>query len=278
MPEYFPRLLMSRRKVVAGSLSIVGAVVLVIALFVGWYVISASGLVDGTSEIATGTFYLGQTITGSSSCSGSFCPSSTPSGTSTYYQAGLNDTGRIYALMQILVLVALVLGIIGGALLFMAGNGRPQSAATYLILVALFLAVFAPVGLLVLQPKALTDDNYGHGNTSGPAPESSFFGSCSGTACGSGGGSISEVGTWGPGIGWYLALAAFGLFLVALVVGSTSPGRPAPSAGQPATGRVTTAQAQGPQPIPQLIACRTCGRVYALGQFSFCSNCGAKLG
>jgi uncharacterized membrane protein len=33
-----------------------------------------------------------------------------------------------------------------------------------------------------------------------------------------------------------------------------------------------------PPPPAPMIACKSCGRVYTLGQFGFCPNCGSKLG
>lgn len=272
---------MDTKKSIAGSLSIAASVVLIVTLFMSWYVVSASGSYLGTSYSAVETFDLGQTISATSSCSGSFCPSSTPSNTSTYSAAGLNDTGRLYALMQIVVIIGAIFGVMGGGVLFATGNNKVRLLATYLILVAVILAIFAPVGLAVLQPIALSND-YSHGNATQSGPATSYFGSCSGTACSNGGGQFYEVGNWGPGLGWYLAIFAFGLFLTSVVIAfprsggivASSTAAAPETASAPPVGNIQMSS----QLVPQLIACRNCGRVFGVGQFSFCPNCGAKLG
>ena len=273
---------MDTMKSVAGSLSIAASVVLIVTLFVGWYVVSASGSNSGTTFNGVETFDLGQTVSVSISCSGFYCPSSTPSNTTTYSAAGLNNTGHLYALMQIVVLIGAIFGIIGGLVLLLTGQNKYRSWATYLILVAVILAIFAPVGLAVLQPTTLSHDNYSRGNGTQASPATSFFGSCSGTSCSNGGGQVNEMGNWGPGLGWYLAIFAFGLFLTSVLLASPRSSRTVASTAPAASGTASAPQVDGshmsPQLLPQLIACRNCGRVYGVGQFLFCPNCGAKLG
>ena len=238
---------MYTRNSVAGSLSIAAAVVLIVALFLGWYAISATLLHPGSRVLTTTTFHLGQTLSESSSCSGLElgCPSPT-STSSTYSGAGLNDTGHLYAVMEVAVVIGVLLGIIGGGLLLTLRKGKPPSWATYLILAALVMAVVAPVGLSVLQPSALSNDSYAKGMPASAA--TSFVGSCNETTCAPPNELFGVSESWGPGAGWYLAFVAIVLFLASLLVARAGPSRSVAS---------STPAASGSTPVPAVEAPRT---------------------
>jgi hypothetical protein len=211
------------RRTVAGSLSIAAALVLILALFMGWYVFSTEATPPGSSYTYTTTFFPGQKITFSNSCSGSHCGPG-GSNSTTYSAARLGDTGRLYALFQIVVVISILLGILAGALMLIGPKGKPPTWGTYLILAALVLALAGPVGLWVVQPVALSHDP-GSDQIHGPSPATSFFGSCSGSSCpGPEFFSVPPVfvyegtASWGPGIGWYLAFGAFALLAASAVV------------------------------------------------------------
>ncbi len=75
--------------------------------------------------------------------------------------------------------------------------------------------------------------------------------------------------------GWGIIVTVFGIILEI---------RARPAAGKPSHDIGPLPAAYGglpplpPSPLPSQIACRSCGRVYLVGQYPFCPNCGQKLG
>lgn len=65
------------------------------------------------------------------------------------------------------------------------------------------------------------------------------------------------------GLGIVLSIVGF----VVLAVGLVGNG----------AGQIGTPPATIPSQIQSGIACKTCGRVYMVGQFTYCPNCGQKL-
>jgi hypothetical protein len=208
---------------IAGALAIVAAVLLLVSVFLGWYVTTFSGSNDGVSVSESATFVPGQTVTYSFSCSGSFaCPASNQT---TYSNLGLNQTGKLYLTTEILLILGFIVGIIGAIVLFVARAGlrARRSIGMALVVLGLIVAIATPTMLLALQPNALHTDSFTNGANSTSSPATSFFGSCSGSACGLSGNTFNASETWGPGIGWYLAIVAFVLFVVALASASRIP-------------------------------------------------------
>ncbi|HEV2317471.1 MAG TPA: hypothetical protein VGV89_07860 [Thermoplasmata archaeon] len=196
-------------KWIAGSLlMLVAGVILLVSIFVSWYAINVSSpqgsaainlLPDNQVTAASPQYSL----------------------TETYSASHLNHTGTLYTSVAALAGLGGAIGIAGGALGF-ALVARPQwrNAVLALGIVALIVAVVAPVVLLASQPGALSTDT-GHSSGffggSGMGPQSSFFGS---TTIG------GATETWGPAIGWYLAFVAGVLALVGALLARSSAASP----------------------------------------------------
>ncbi|MFZ1024242.1 MAG: hypothetical protein WAN87_08910, partial [Thermoplasmata archaeon] len=149
-----------RRRRSVGVLVLVGVILLVASLFVGWWTIQASGF--GITE----TLVLGFPVTNggngvSYECGGNLseftdhCPSP-----ETYSSASLNATGRLYTAIQILVIGGIVLGLLGGVLVLRTGGDGPRRKPTIIFLVlALVLSLVAPAALTLGQPSAMNADH-----------------------------------------------------------------------------------------------------------------------
>ncbi|HKN06061.1 MAG TPA: hypothetical protein VJ021_00450 [Thermoplasmata archaeon] len=186
---------------VGAAIVLVGAILLIAALFTPWYTVQVSS--SGVSE--TQNAYPGLPSTNGTiqyTCSGLPSGISCPSQTS-YNTARENNTGTIAETGFFLIIVGFILGLVGALLGFTSRNkaGRARPAMT-LALVAAIVAI-ATVGMFaVALPTAIGQDNPGH---TGTGPWSSFYGS-------------SSPLTWGPGIGWYLAIGAFVVLLVGMII------------------------------------------------------------
>lgn len=246
---------MAKRGMLGGLLMIIGAILLIVALLTSWYTYSAKTSESFAGNSATGTINLdlhpGSNYVSSSSysCSGpqasSLCPSSTSnscpyvsSSSSNSCPAGnFNKTGALYAVTEYLVIGGLVLGLLAGILAFVSG-GKPgmRKGALALGIIALLLAIATPITLLAAQPGAIKADSSNVPSGSS-GPWSSYFGSCSGSSCGTGGGPNSSA-TWGPSVGWYLSIVAFIVFLLGTMMimrgGKDSSSMAAPMPAQPA--------------------------------------------
>jgi hypothetical protein len=195
---------------IASVIILVGAIVLISALFMPWYSYKTP---VGTGSV-TITFYPGMPGTNGTiqySCSGlPSCPAQT-----SYSTQDLNNTGTIAEVGYYLLIVGFVLGIIG-AIVGIASRSKPRRAHTAvpLAVIALILAIVA-VGLFAAElPTAISNDVKSH---TGSGPWSSFFGSSSGAS-------------WGPAIGWYLAIVAFVFLLVGVIVLAIARREPPPQA------------------------------------------------
>lgn len=238
---------MGKAPMVPFVLALIGAIILLASVAVGWYAwsFSASGSGSGISysSTLTETLYPGDKVVtaSSSTCTGSsYCSSisSSQSNSTTYQKLMLNNTGNLYGAAEGLVIAGGIAGLLGAILLMVSGS-KPSFRKIFLALgvIALILAIAAPMALLAAQPGAIHSDATSHGGTiSGSGPWSSFFGSCSGTACGNNTPQNSSA-TWGPSVGWYLSIVGFVLFLVALLMGwrakpmaaAAAPAMPAPA-------------------------------------------------
>jgi hypothetical protein len=195
-------------RLVAVVIILVGAVLLIAALFTPWY----SYEISGHSASETANFYLGVPSTSGTiqySCSGiSFCQTQT-----SYSQKDLNNSGMIAEAAFFLLIGGLVLGIIAG-LVGMAyrGSSRRTTFAIALALVALILAVSAPGLFAAALPGAISSD-HNLGSPGGNGPWNSFYGSSSTTFLG-----VSATTTWGPALGWYLSIVAVVFLLVGAIL------------------------------------------------------------
>jgi hypothetical protein len=295
---------LSARTTRAGAVALIASVLLLASLFFSWYNISLSTS-NGSQSVAV-NFYPGQAFN-TSTTSGS----STSASTTTYSEAKLPQTGELYMVLEILLVLGSVLGVTGASLLLAAGNDSPsvKSWGTTLVVFVVLMALIGPVMLWVGQPSALANDSYKGttANSQTNSPMSSFFGSNSTSA---------YTANWGPSIGWYLSILAFVMLAisVALVPGSR-PGSEAipepatwdnqraygsnggssesrytqsPSVVQPPNGRNYQAPGSGyssqlpPTPAPppprfQPVGfCTQCGAPRGAGAAT-CFNCGATF-
>jgi hypothetical protein len=210
----------TKRSALGGTLLIVGVALLLVSLFVGWYVVTASGSgsSDGSSFTVGGTAtYYPLNYVETLTCSGSSECFSNTTTTGSWSQGGTGNLAALYDTVSAFVIGGIILGLVAAGLAFASGARRSGLVRT-IAAIAILLAVLAPVLLLAAQPTVL---NGGSGTpSSGSSPRTSFFGSCSGTGCGESlqsGTTLSA--SWGPSIGWYLSLVAIvpllaGLFLV----------------------------------------------------------------
>jgi|HubBroStandDraft_1064217.scaffolds.fasta_scaffold128916_1 hypothetical protein len=214
----------SRRSIVAGILLISGVALLLLTLFVGWYVISAtaSDSIGGQSftEVEQEIFHPLDQVTVSLSCDGSSYCATNSTTTGPYSQAGYNTVGTLYTVVSILVIGGVLAGLASAGLLL---AGRPARArlARILAILSILLVLIAPTLLFAAQPAVLNSESTSSGGsaneTGGSSPRTSFFGSCSAGGCGEGtSNGISLNASWGPSTGWYLDLVA----LVPLLIGA----------------------------------------------------------
>ena len=215
----------------AGVMLLLGAIVLLVSMFVGWYQVSFDGsatiLGTGFSVTSAINFYPGSNAQATLGCSGSsLCPPVT-SETRSYADSGFNNTGHLYEAIQGLILGGFLLGLIGGILAFVVGAGRTNlyTIALFLALVALVLAVAGPAMIAIAGPGAIKSDAPSFYSNNSSGPWNSFWGSCTGSSCGlfgvggiPGGSGVSFTENWGPSAGWYLALIGFVLMLIGFVV------------------------------------------------------------
>lgn len=200
-----------------GLLLMIGAALLALAFFVGWYSIS----VTNGSQSVTETFSISgvhEVSSGMGSGSGSYA--------SSFAGAYLPDTGALFALVGTLLLGAVLVGIAGGFFVLFGGSWASRKAILLVAVLAAVLFATVPVVLLAEQPSAVCADaqhfppplgapsaqgsasqptctwefNLGDGEWSNPVgvvgPGASFFGQAT---------QSGWVQTWGPGLGWFVA-------------------------------------------------------------------------
>lgn len=224
-------------RMVGAAVILVGAILMIVALFTPWYMeqISDSG------RTITLNSYPGMPSTNGTiqySCSGLPSGYQCPSQTS-YSADHLNNTGTIAETGYYLIILGFIFGLIGAILGFASGNkpGRARSGMTMAI-VAMVVAIAAVGMFAVALPTAIGQDTPNH---TGTGPWSSFYGSGNASSYGLPGGTLS----WGPATGWYLAIGAFVLFLVGMIIlararreppepAATAPAAAAPAAPPPA--------------------------------------------
>jgi len=217
-------------RVVGAVIILVGAILLIAALFMPWYAVQVSySGISVTQNSYPGLPSSNGTIqyTCSGLPSGASCPSQT-----SYNTARENNTATIAETGYFLIIVGFVLGLIGAILGFTSRNNAHRARPAMTLAIVAMIVAIATVGMFaVALPTAIGQDSPNH---SGNGPWSSFFGSGNVAGLGPSGSSA----TWGPGIGWYLAIGAFVVFLVGMIIlalARKEPPEPVPVAA-PAPG------------------------------------------
>lgn len=193
-----------------------GAALLLTSLFVSWYSVSAaeSTPYDGStySLNATSNYFPLNHYSESFACNHPDFRISNFSGS--YSQSGWDSIGGLYDTVVALVVGGAALGLVAAAVGVMAGRKTRWSVA--LVAVAVLLSALAPTVLYLSQPSVLQSQGSPY---NGPSPKTSFFGSCQGGGCNTSlatGETLSA--SWGPSIGWYLAMVAVVPFVLSLVL------------------------------------------------------------
>ena len=212
-----------RRVTLAAVLVTMSLVLLLIAVFTGWwsFTVIQGGATTITTSFAPGSQYL---RTCASSMPGPNCVG--PSGLIGYGSGDLGAVGNLYQAVQVLVILSIVLGLFAAMVAWSGVLGLGIGRRRFLIgcfafFLSFGLALGSVVAVAAFQPSALQQDGGGI-PAAAPSPLSSFWGACStsGTAtqgvCQSGTGS-SFSAAWGPTLGWFCAAAASILLLIGFV-------------------------------------------------------------
>jgi hypothetical protein len=177
--------------------AVLSVVFMGISLALPWYTLKASILgQDATTNLD---------FSGSTTSAGGASTSQKWSDVKT-----MDKTKGVYSLTQILVILGLVMCIlllIGSIMLIRGGPSKKMLAMIFGILAFIF-AMLGPVMFMVQHPGAYKSDS--GGTDPGYGPANSFSGSKD----------VAEVGTvtWGPGIGWMMALVGFIFALLGFIL------------------------------------------------------------
>jgi len=219
-PQRVPVPVRHRRGLVGASVFVLlGAAILLVAAFSGWWSLTTN---TSGGPVRSETFSPGGNY--AVSCSGSGCGTTT--GTFAYASEGLGAVGELYGAAQVLLLIAGALAVLTALLGFLGAfrYGFPRRRfllCCFALLVAFGLALAALVAVSAFQTAALAQDGGGIPSAA-PSPVTSFWGSCSANAGGSNGMCQSPLSgaavtdSWGPTIGWALALVGLLFLLVGL--------------------------------------------------------------
>lgn len=205
-------------RVIASIIILIGAILLIAAVFIPWYTYEAktsSSFENGSTTINS---YPGlPTQNGTLQCSSSGA-GSCPYTQSSYQHADENNTGVVAETGFYLLIVGFILGFVG-AILGVASRGNPRRAgpAVTLGVIAMILAIITPVLFTAALPTALSKDIPAKERPSTNGPWSSFMGTNSSTLT-TPYGPLTVNLTWGPAIGWYLAFAAFVVLLIGVIL------------------------------------------------------------
>lgn len=197
-------------RTIGAIIILIGAVILIAALFTPWYSFKESVPVGSVTQNS----YPGIPSTNGTiqySCSGSVpCPSQT---SYSNIKPAETNTGNIAESGFFLLIVGAIIGVIATVFGLMArGNARRVRPAFILGIIAVILALIAPVLFAAALPGAISSDIGSTYRPTSSGPWSSFTGSTSATL-----GGVPYSFTWGPTTGWYLAFAAFVVLLIGVI-------------------------------------------------------------
>jgi hypothetical protein len=191
------------------AIAVAGALVLLAAAFSPWYVLDFKTVNQGhPNEVLFLLFpkgscdcvLNGNTIVG-------------------WYPPDLSALGAVLVLAEYLLVVSIFLGGIGaalGLLSFRVGRRRLLVPSMTLLAAAALVATGASLYAMEQGPRSLHSYLL-EVNSGGAGPGKTFQGECSSSEC-AGQFYLAEnqSESWGPGVGWYLALFGSALFLAGL--------------------------------------------------------------
>jgi hypothetical protein len=263
-------------RLTASTLLLLASVFLAVSLGLAWWSYGVEGggvsgvrsLLPGSSLESNGNFGSGAITT-----------------STTYVSSGLIHVGELYETVLGVGLMAALAGFVAVVLSYLGAFGTMRrrtylNVTLLLVIISFASAVALPVAVAVGQPSAFNADGTSAGGGGGgcgasPNPCTAFWGSQSGGGVSAG---------WGADLGWYFAIAAAVLFLLALLQLYTTRREPytraeitdaaaraavaQEMAGRQATslaGSLITADPAGPGAPsggsnPATITCPRCGR------------------
>ncbi|MFI5417292.1 MAG: hypothetical protein ACHQ2Y_00130 [Candidatus Lutacidiplasmatales archaeon] len=213
------------------TLATTGAVLLLLTLSLGWWTITTDSnpltLPGGhdyhfqatASYLPGSSFRFWCSVNDSSAPGwGTICPGTQPIGELNPYNdpiSGSTHVGALYNNLEVAVWLMGLIGLAGAIMLGLRGLISPGRLRTALgigwvvLVVAAILAFAVPLGVLMAQTTAYSQDHPGDSRSVG-----TFWGSCQSTGdpteCG-----YNTTETWGAGPAWYLSFLAGGLLLTA---------------------------------------------------------------
>jgi hypothetical protein len=196
-------------------LVIVALIMIVMAMVMPWYSIKAKVSASGISSEAEFNYFLDH----------SEMKVLDETQTTDYDDDNIGESEalNVFKTTQIFVylgLVGCIMGLIGAVLVMT--EKMSNKIGSILVIVALILAILAPVYMMLMLPGAFNADLEDSGGASGVLPSGiteSFFGSQEQSESG-----VSTEYSWGGSTGWLLAFIAAIMLIVALIlVGRSSP-------------------------------------------------------
>lgn len=211
---------MQKRALIGTILVLIALVMIMSSLFMPWYKIemSVSGL--GLSTVATIEYYLDHNVTEMKSDFIGDAKIETSYSNERLRETKAAQTFKTTQTLVYLGIIGCIFGLIGTVMVMLNKIGRGMG--TLLVIIALILSIFAPLYLMFTLPNAFSEDSLAESESSTQSSvEEDFFGSEKYEALG-----VSAEISWGPAIGWFLALFAMllcipSLFLV--IISSPTP-------------------------------------------------------
>ncbi len=193
---------MEKKAMIGVVMAIIAVILIGISLAMPWYGINSKTEAMGQSAEYNIDFYLDHV--------GAKNPMTGEYETHSYSES--NATSNIkntFQTTQILDIVGLVLVLVGfiGALMLAMGKMK-KNIAIILVLLGFIFALIAPMYLMTSLPPAIKADSGGYA----PKIGDSFFGSESENL-----GGVSATVSWGGSTGWFMALIAAILMIIALI-------------------------------------------------------------
>ncbi len=210
---------MEKKAMIGAVMAIIAVILIGISLIMPWYGINAKTEAMGQSAEVNMDFYLDH--------AGMKNPLTGEYETHSYSEGNTTSNMKnVFQTTQMLDIVGLVLVLVGfiGAIMLAMGKMK-KNIAVILVLLGFIFALIAPMYLMTALPPAMKDDMGGSTSTMFSSKiGDSFFGSDSHSISGA-----SMTVSWGGSTGWFMALIAAVLMILALIfVFLSKPEEPMP--------------------------------------------------